>query len=107
MNDMGAQIVAGVLNGILAATYPGECTPAGRCWLWSSPPPRVIVVPQAPPIPQYIPQTRIVPPPPAKDPQEARLRDSILQFCASERGRNEQFCSDLDVWFQHHPEAHR
>jgi hypothetical protein len=105
MSDMGVQIAAGILNAIVAATYPGECDPAGRCWLWSSPPPRILVVPQAQPLPQPLPQPRVAPP--VKDPQEARLRDSILQFCASNRGRSEQFCSDLDVWFQRHPEAHR
>jgi hypothetical protein len=106
MADIGMQIAAGILNGFLATMPPGACDSAGRCWNWNNPPSRVIVVPQPYPVPQYAPppQSQYVPQP-RKDPQEARLRDMIVEFCGQHP--EEAFCGELDVWFQRHPEGRR
>jgi hypothetical protein len=108
MSDNGMGIIAaGILNGFLAAMPPGACDSAGRCWAWTNPPPRVIIAPQPYPVPYPapMPQTQYQSPPPRKDPQEARLRDMIVQFC--NQHPEEAFCGELDVWFQRHPEDRR
>ena len=107
MADPGAQIVAGILAGILGAMQPhyipsppGTCDSAGRCYPWYDDR-RIVIAPQhrfySPP--QYYP-----PPPPAQQSNEGtEVKAAIYEFCS--RHPEEKFCGMLEAYLEHHPDA--
>lgn len=110
MTDIGP-IVGAFLYGMAAAMPPGACAPGGKCYPWygTVPAPHYIVPPEYHRPPPYY---RPPPPPPPRPRQESRndpqtnvLKYKIIEFC--EKNPHEDFCRELDLWFQRHPEEPR
>src|SRR6516165_8415733 len=107
MADPGAQIVAGILAGILGAMQPhyipsppGTCDSAGRCYPWYGQYPRPVPPPYVYPPPQL--------PPPREHryrpgPEEQKLKQDLLDFCDTHA--QEDFCQEMHEYMRKHPEV--